>query len=305
MTAASEPPIWVLTGPTASGKSSLAVELAEMLDLEILSMDSMAIYRRMDIGTAKPSEAERARVPHHLLDLVEPHEAFDVNRYCEEAEAAVADVRQRGRSPLFVGGTPLYLMAFFKGLMDTPAAQPELRATLEARERAEPGVLHRTLAERDPTAAERIHVRDTKRLVRALEVIEVTGKTVTEQQTSFDAPQWKRACRIAAVQRPRDELHDRVKQRTIAMLDEGLLEETRAIRDSTGFSRQSAAAIGYAQCLDHLDGRFKDTEELRNRIRRATHGLVRRQTTWLRHIAEVRWFSPESGVEGLRSALEG
>ena len=300
-----EPPLWVLTGPTASGKSSLAVELAERHDLEILSMDSMAIYRRMDIGTAKPTEAERDRAPHHLIDLVEPAESFDANRYCEHADAAVADVLARGKRPLFVGGTPLYLMAFFKGLMDTPAARPELRARLEEREQQEPGCLHRTLSERDPEAASRIHARDTKRLVRALEVIEVTGKTVTEQQTSFESPQWKRPCRIAAVQRPRDELHDRVKVRTVQMLDQGLLDETRTIRDSCGFSRQSAAAIGYAECLDHLRGRFKDAEELRNRIRRATHRLIRRQTTWLRHIAEVRWFSPDCGVAALREALEG
>lgn len=298
-------PLWVLTGPTASGKSGLAVELAERCDLEILSMDSMAVYRRMDIGTAKPSTDEQQRVPHHLIDLVEPDQPFDTGRYCEVAERAVEDVLSRGKRPLFAGGTPLYLMAFFKGMIPSAEARPELRATLEERDRREPGALHRELEQRDPEAAGRIHHRDRKRLVRALEVIEVTGRPISEQQTSFAAPEWKRPCRIIALGRPRDELHQRVKVRTRAMLADGLLEETRSIQESCGFSRQSAAAIGYAQCLDHLRGRFKDEEELRNMIRRATHRLIRRQTTWLRHIGEVRWISPEEGLPGLAAAFEG
>ncbi len=298
-------PLWVITGATASGKSSLAIELAEQLDLEVLSMDSMAVYRRMDIGTAKPSPEERARVPHHLIDLVEPSESFDTSRYCDAAEHAVEDVRARGRRPVFVGGTPLYMMAFFKGLMPGPAAQPELRAALEKREDDEPGSLHRELSAVDPAAAERIHRKDRKRLVRALEVIEITGRPISEQQTSFEGEAWKRPCRIVALRRSRDELHERVKRRTVQMLEQGLLAETEAIADHCGFSRQAGAAIGYAECLDHLRGRYKDLEELRNRIRRSTHRLIRRQTTWLRHISEVRWISPEDGVAGLRAALEG
>ena len=133
----------------------------------------------------------------------------------------------------------------------------------------------------------------------------MTGKPISDQQTSFELPDWLRPCRIAAVRRSRDELHGRVKTRTAQMLADGLLEETRAIRDDCGFSRQSAAAIGYAQCLDHLRGRFKDEEELRNRIRRATHRLIRRQTTWLRHLREIRWIrEPDVGIDGVLSALE-
>jgi len=298
-------PLWVLTGPTAAGKSDLAVALCEHCDLEVLSMDSMAVYRRMDIGTAKPSPEERRRVPHHLVDVVDPDESFDTGRYCEIAERAVDDVLQRGKRPLFVGGTPLYLMAFFKGMIPSADARPELRAVLEERDRREPGSLHRELEQKDPEAAARIHRHDRKRLVRALEVIEVTGRPISEQQTSFGSPEWKRPCRIVSLSRPRDELHERVKLRTRAMLEQGLLEETRAIHESCGFSRQSAAAIGYAQCLDHLRGRYKDEEELRNRIRRATHRLIRRQTTWLRHIGEVRWVSPGDGLEGLLRAFGG
>lgn len=298
-----EPPLWVITGPTASGKSALALELAAAKGCEILSMDSMAVYRRMEIGTAKPSAEERQRVPHHLIDLVEPDQTFDTARWCALAAAACAEVRSRGRQPLFVGGTPLYLMAFFKGLMPGPAADVELRTRLRSREQQEPGSLHRELQERDPAAAGRIHPRDEKRLVRALEVLELTGRTISEQQAHFDRPGFQRRCRIVAVQRPREELHARVKARTEAMLDRGLVDEVRAIRDSCGFSSTAGAGIGYAECLLFLDRRLKDREELRNRIRRNTHRLVRRQTTWLRRLPEVRWLTPEQGVPGLLAAL--
>jgi tRNA dimethylallyltransferase len=296
-------PVWVLTGPTASGKSGLALEVAAREGLEILSMDSMAVFRRMDLGTAKPSRADRGRVPHHLIDVVEPSEDFDVSRYCALAEAALADVHRRGRRALFVGGTPLYLMALFKGLMPGPPAQPELRAELEAREAAQPGALHAELAALDPEAAARIHRRDRKRLVRALEVVRLTGTAISAQQTSFAAPGWRLPCRIVALRRPREELHARVRQRARDMLAAGLLEETRHIRDSCGFGRQAAAAIGYAECLAHLAGRFKDLEELRNRIRRASHRLIRRQMTWLRHLPDVRWVEPQAGVAGVLAAL--
>ena len=266
-------------------------------------MDSMAVYRRMDVGTAKPTAEERARVPHHLLDLVEPSETFDTARWCALAEAATQEVRTRGRRPLFVGGTPLYLMAFFKGMMQGPAADPALRAQLVAREEQEPGWLHATLSQRDPVAAARIHRHDHKRLVRALEVIELTGTAISSQQDHFDRDDWARPCRIAAVSWPREELHRRVKARVEAMLDQGLLDEVAAIEQSGGFSLTAAAAIGYAECRDFLQGRYKDREELRNRIRRNTHRLIRRQLTWLRRLRTVRWLGPGSTTADLQAAL--
>ena len=296
-------PLLVVTGPTASGKTALALELAAATGREILSMDSMAVYRHMDIGTAKPTPAERERVPHHLIDLVEPHESFDTNRWCEAAATALADVMGRGRSALFVGGTPLYLMAFFKGMMQGPAADPGLRSLLEAREAAEPGSLHAELLQRDPVAASRIHVRDLRRLVRAHEVLQRTGRPISDQQTHFDSAGWQRPCRILVVDRPRDELHERVKQRTEAMLAAGLLEETEAIDRAGGFSRTAGAAIGYAECRDFLRGRYKDLTELRNRIRRNTHQLIRRQTTWLRRLPDVVHVPAEGGVSALHDAM--
>jgi len=278
-------PILIVTGPTASGKSALAIELAEELGAELVSMDSMAVYRRMDIGTAKPSAAERDRVPHHLIDVVGPEEPFDTATWCRLAQEVVDQAA--GSPRIFVGGTPLYLMAFFKGMLEGPSADPELRARLEAAEDREPGCLHRQLTAHDPAAAQRIHVRDRKRLVRALEVFERTGRPISEQQDTFHASGWRVPCRVLWIDRDREELKERVKLRTRAMLDDGLLDETRAIRDEVGFSASAAAAIGYAECLRHLERPFKDDEELRNRIRRSTHRLIRRQTTWLRRVPGI------------------
>ncbi len=296
-------PLWVVAGPTASGKSALAVELAERCRGEIVSMDSMTVYRRMDVGTAKPTQEERARVPHHLIDLVDPHEDFDTARWCAAAAAVVEDIHSRGNQPIFVGGTALYLMAFFKGLMEGPAADPALRQELEEREQKEPGCLHVELQAKDPVAAARIHRHDLRRLVRALEVLQRTGRPISEQQDHFARDRWARPCRIAAISWPRETLHERVKLRADAMLDAGLVSECASIESSCGFSRTAGAAIGYAECRDFLRGRYKDRQELRNRIRRNTHHLIRRQTTWLRRLREVRWIPGGSQVDALQAAL--
>lgn len=298
---AAEEPLWVVTGPTASGKTALALALAERLGCEILSMDSMAVYRRMDIGTAKPTAAERARVPHHLIDLVEPHEPFDTARWCAAADAAVAAARARGRRPLLVGGTPLYLMAFWKGLLPSRPRDDALRAELAAREAQSPGCLHAELQRLDPAAAARIHPRDLRRLVRAHEVLAHSGRPISEQQRHFAAAKPARPCRIAIVTRPRDELHARVKVRTETMLQAGLLAETEAIERSGGFSPTAGAAIGYAECRDYLRGRYKDEVELRNRIRRSTHQLIRRQMTWLRRLADAHPIAADAGVDALQA----
>lgn len=292
-------PIWVLTGPTAAGKSDLALQLAESEQLEIVSMDSMAVYRQMDIGTAKPAAEACARVPHHLIDVVGPEEEFDTNLWCSAASAAVAEIRARGRQPLFVGGTPLYLMAFFKGMMQGPAAVPGLRERLHQEEAANPGCLYQRLETVDPEAAQRIHRNDHKRQVRALEYFEITGQAISEKRQQFESDEWRVPCRIAALSRDREELKERVKARTIAMLAAGLLQEVAAIDSSCGFSQTAGAAIGYAECLHHLRIGYKDEEELRNRIRRNTHRLIRRQTTWLRRIPGVQWFDPTTSVADL------
>jgi tRNA dimethylallyltransferase len=297
-------PLWVVTGPTASGKTALALELAERSGREILSMDSMAVYRRMDIGTAKPSAAERARVPHHLIDLVEPAENFDTARWCAAAAEAVAALHAAGRRVVFVGGTPLYLMAFFKGMLQGPGRDDALRAELEAREAASPGCLHAELVHSDPAAAARIHAADVRRLVRALEYRTLTGKPISEQQRHFDRSDWQRPCRIVVIERERDDLRERIKVRTEAMLAAGLLAETEGIERDGGFSTTAGAAIGYAECRDFLRGRFKDRTELRNRLRRATHRLIRRQTTWLRRLPDVVRLRGDIDATALQMAFE-
>lgn len=298
-------PAWILTGPTASGKTALAVELAERHGGELLSMDSMTVYRRMDLGTAKPNADERQRARHHLIDLVEPSEEFDTARWCAAAAAAMDEVKARGKRPIFVGGTPLYMMAFFKGLMQTPPKDEALRAELQAKEEAEPGLLHRLLLERDPEAAQRIHRNDLRRLVRAHEVHHLTGKPISAQQDHFEQAGWARPCRIVALSWAREELHERVKVRTQAMLAGGLLDEVAAIERDGGFSATAASAIGYAECRAFLRGRFKDKTELRNRIRRSTHRLIRRQTTWLRRLPDVAWVGGAAGIEPVQAALLG
>lgn len=298
------PPAILLMGPTASGKTALACAIADRYPVDIVSVDSAQVFRDMDIGTAKPDAADRARVPHHLIDLVEPHETFDTARWCEAAERTLQEVQQRGRGALFVGGTPLYLMAFFKGMMQGPSRDDALRARLEAQEQQTPGSLHEQLSRRDPVAASRIHRRDTRRLVRALEVLELTGKPISEQQDHFDRADWARPCRIVVVHRPRDDLHGRVKARTEAMLAQGLLAETEAIERSGGFSMTAGAAIGYAECRDFLRGRYKNEMELRNRIRRNTHQLIRRQTTWLRRLPDAVWVDAEHGADAVQNAFD-
>ncbi|MBM3974604.1 MAG: tRNA (adenosine(37)-N6)-dimethylallyltransferase MiaA [Planctomycetes bacterium] len=296
-------PLLVVTGPTASGKTAMAVEIAARSNREILSMDSMTVYRRMDIGTAKPTAAERARVPHHLIDLVEPHEAFDTARWCAAAEQALADLAARGKRALFVGGTPLYLMAFFKGMLASPPSDPALRAALAARDAETPGSLHEELLRLDPAAAARIHPKDLRRLVRAHEVLRQTGRTISSQQRHFDRADWARPCRVAVVERSRADLHERVRERAEQMLAAGLLAETEAIERGGGFSRTSGAAIGYAECRDFLRGRYKNPTELRNRIRRNTHQLIRRQATWLRRLPDVARVPAAGGADALAAAL--
>ena len=287
-------PVWVLTGPTASGKSGLAVELAERLDLEILSMDSMAIYRRMDIGTAKPAADERARVPHHLIDLVDPDEGFDTSRWCDAADAARAEVEARGRRVLFVGGTPLYLMAYFTGMMSGPAADDALRGRLQAREAETPGSLHRELTERDPTAAARIHPRDTKRLVRALEVLEHTGRPISEQQTSFESDAWRVPCRIATCEIETLE-HEQPVHRVLQLPASGGQDRTLELHSSP-LETHDGRLVGAVIVLD-------DVTQLRRleRVRRDFFGNVSHElktpVTAIRGLVETLIDDPDAELD--------
>jgi len=275
--------LWFLVGPTASGKTAVGIEVAEQVGAEILSLDSMAIYRGMDIGTAKPTAAEQARVPHHLIDLVEPHEAFSTGRYVEAAETAIADMAARGRRPLFVGGTALYLKALTEGFFDGPPADWPLRERLEA-EAAEHGTspLHERLRRVDPAAAARIHPNDLRRVVRALEVYETTGAPISEQQTQFGSPSQDYECIVAGLRRDRAELYERINRRVDAMFAAGLVEEVEGLLEAPrGISHAAAQFVGYAEIIAHLRGEMT-LEEARGKVKTRTRRFARRQLTWFR-----------------------
>ncbi len=287
----------VLVGVTAAGKTALSLALAEELEAEILSMDSMLVYRGLDVGTAKPSPAERDAVPHHLIDLVGPEERYDVQRYLADFRTAEAAVRARGRRPLVVGGTGFYLKAILSGLFDGPPADLALRARIEERaQRIGAQALHDELRAVDPVAAQRIHPNDAKRVRRALEVFEQTGRPLSAHQAEWgwgEARASTRPARLVGVACDEPALTRRVAARTRAMLDGGWVEEARRVRETTGFGPTAAKALGYAEVLELADGRATraETEE---RITLRTRQFARRQRTWFRKFAEILWIDPES-----------
>jgi tRNA dimethylallyltransferase len=286
--AAFDPAPVFLTGPTASGKTPLGVALAERLGGEIISMDSMAIYRRMDIGTAKPSAAERARVPHHLVDLLDPWEEFSLADYLRAAYEVLGGIAARGRRGVFVGGTPLYLKALLRGVEGGPPPVPELRARLE-REAAERGSasLHERLRQVDPASARRIHPHDLRRLVRALEVFENTGVPPSAAQVHFDRPPLPRVP-VLAIDLPRPELYRRINDRVAGMIAGGLVGEVQALlRLERPLSRTARQALGYKEVIEHLEGK-RTLAETSALVQRRSRQFAKRQLTWLRGIPECR-----------------
>lgn len=281
---------WFLSGPTASGKTSLGVRLALRLDAEIVSVDSMAVYRGLDIGTAKPDAAARRSVPHHLVDVVEPSETYNVARWLADAADAVDAIRARGRRILFVGGTPLYLRALRDGLAPLPPADAEVRGRLTAEAEASgPEALHRRLAAADPAAAARIHPRDLRRVVRALEVAEATGRPLSGAFAPRPHPVFSR--HLLVVDRPRDLLRRRIDERVAAMFAAGLVAETgAALGRPGGIGHTAAQGAGYSEAIDLLAGRITLAEAI-DRTRRRTHGLAKRQRTWLRSFTGAVWIT--------------
>lgn len=279
--------VWFLSGPTASGKSAVALELAERLNAEILSLDSMAVYRGMDIGTAKPTAAEQARVPHHLLDLVEPAAEFSLAEYVAAAHAATAEVVARGRQPLFVGGTPLYLKALLRGLFTGPPADWELRRQLAAEEDATPGTLHARLGEVDPAAARKFHPRDQRRLIRGLEVFAQTGRPLSAWQQQFDQARPAEETRVFVLDWPVDVLRTRIEQRVHAMFAAGLLDEAARVAAAGPLSRTASQAVGYREALACLAGEYDQTVA-EAAVTVATQQFAKRQRTWFRSLSECR-----------------
>ena len=304
----------ILTGPTACGKSALALDLAERIGGEILALDSMTVYRGLDIGTAKPSAAERARVPHHLVDVLDPWESLTVAWWLARAETACAEIAARGKRPIFVGGTPFYLKALLHGLFDGPPADAELRKALEAEaERDGNPALHARLATVDPKTAARLHPNDVRRVVRALEVHALTGKPISDWQQTWDTPAFAESAaevpppaRIpaAVLALPREALYDRINRRVGAMLEAGWLDEVRWLRALPHpLSREARQALGYRELLEYLEtgSEWAETVEL---IRTHTRQFAKRQLTWFRHLSSlvsVPADAPDAGAQVLKA----
>ncbi len=295
------PFVAVVAGPTASGKTGFAIELALRAGGEILNADSQQVYRGLDVGTAKPSPGERAAVPHHLLDLVDPEQGMDAARWVACADAAIAEVAGRGKLPIVVGGTGLYVRALLHGVVDAPGRDPALRTRLEE-EAARDGraALHRRLAEVDPGAAARIRPNDLVRTVRALEVA-AGGRTQSELFEAHRFAPRRYRYRLLALDLPREELHRRIGERAAAMARGGIVEEARALLSRFG-GDLPRLPIGYADAVACAEGRI-DEEELAARIALQHRRYARRQVIWLRREQDVEWLAPPFDPDAIALAL--
>jgi tRNA dimethylallyltransferase len=268
------------------------MELARRIGAEIISLDSMAVYRGMDIGTAKPTPGERQAVPHYLVDVIDPWEEFSVAQYLERADEAVAAIERKGLTPLFVGGTPLYLKALLRGLFSGPGADWDYRAELEQIARVEGSTaLHSRLAQVDPVAAAKLHPNDTRRLIRALEVHHATGRPISAEHRQIDQPTVSNLPPVFVLDWPREQLYRRINDRVEQMFSAGLVDEFRRLRASgRPFSRTAAQAVGYRETITHLAGQhdLPTTIEL---VKRHTRQFAKRQLTWFRSLSECRWIT--------------
>jgi tRNA dimethylallyltransferase len=306
--AADAPPDAILLlGPTASGKSALAMALARQLPLEIVSVDSAQVYRGMDIGTAKPTREERAEVPHHLIDLRDPAQPYSAADFLRDATDAIAAIRARGRLALVVGGTMLYARALRSGLSDLPPADAGLRARLSAQAQRDGWpAMHAALARVDAATAARLPPNDSQRIQRALEVFELTGVPLSQLQRG-PRPSALALRTIALLPADRSAMHARIAQRFDAMLAAGLLDEVRALmrRGDLSADLPSQRSVGYRQAWEHLQGRT-DAPMFRATALQATRQLAKRQMTWLRSMHDALALDPlePSTVQALRSVVE-
>lgn len=296
---------WYLTGATAVGKTDISLALAQQLGAEIVSLDSMTIYRGMDIGTAKPSLEQRSQVPHHLIDIVDPDEEYSIDCYLDAAHEKICEIRSRGSEVLFVGGTPLYLKALLRGLNSGPPANWQLREEIEA-EVAEIGnqALYERLERLDPVAASQIHPNDTRRLIRAVEVFRTTGQPISHHQLHFDEENRADDCRVFVLQRPREEQHDRINRRVDAMMQEGLVDEVKELTaDGKTLGRTASQAVGYREIVEHLHG--APLEEAVAKIQARTRRFAKRQGTWFRSLAECRFIplTAESSADDVSAEI--
>jgi tRNA dimethylallyltransferase len=299
--------ITFLMGCTGSGKGAVGRLLAQRIGAEIISVDSMKIYRRMDVGTAKPTAAQRALVPHHLLDVVEPSEEYSVAQFVAAADETIGAIRSRGRHVLCVGGTSLYIKAVSEGLFEGPSADLEVRARLKARAETEGGeVLHAEMRRIDPQAAERIHPNDLRRIVRALEVYELTGQPITALQTQWDQQRTVYDCTFVALRHSREEQSRRTNLRVARMIDAGLVAEVQGLlAEERPLSETARRAVGYAEIIAHLEGRISLDRAIED-IRINTRHFAKAQRTWFRRFPATQWIDvvPGDTAESVAARIE-
>ena len=302
---------WFLTGPTASGKTSAALVLAERIGAEIISLDSMAIYRGMDIGTAKPSLEQRSQVVHHMIDILDPNESFSVAEYLARAHRIVDEIRQRGNKALFVGGTPMYLKVLLRGIFGGPAADWEFRQQVEEQiELHGKQALHRQLAMVDSVSAHKFHPNDIRRVTRALEVYHLTGEPISHQQQEFESQNKSNKKFVFQLSWPRDVLHQRIEKRVVAMFEAGLVREVQQLLESyQELGRTALQAVGYREVLEHLKGE-RDLDETMQQVVYHTRRFARRQETWFRGFPECQQvtmtneMTPEEVVDTIIDLVE-
>jgi len=305
------PKVYFIIGCTACGKGAVARELARRVGGQIVSVDSMKVYRRMDIGTAKPPPDVRAEIPYHCIDIVEPSESFSVAQYIAAADEAIQKIAAAGAVALAVGGTSLYIKALSEGLFEGPSADPAVRQDLNRRARSEGlTALHAELAAVDAEAAGRIHPNDQRRIVRALEVYKTSGRPISQLQRQWDQGQRRYECVFVGLSRAKDDLHTRINARVRRMVDAGLAEEVASLlAEPRGLSVQAAAAVGYAEMIAHLRGEAT-LDKAAEQIKINTRRLAKKQRTWHRRWLDVQWFdlsadeTPQAAAERILCSVE-
>jgi tRNA dimethylallyltransferase len=297
--------IIAVVGATATGKTDLGLRLAEALGGEIVNADALQAYRGLDVGTAKPTPEERARAPHHLVDVLEPTQRWSAGEFARQARQAIEEIHARGRWALVVGGSGFYLKALFEGLTPLPRAQPEIRAELKRREAEEgPEALHAELAAADPASAARLAPADRQRVVRALEVLRATGRPLSEWIAAQPAPARPLSALHVGLTLPRGILYDRIAVRVAGMMQRGWLAEVQELLErGIGPSAPAFQAIGYRQLVRHVHGEITLEEAVADTVR-ATRRFAKRQQTWFRREPQVRWFDPRDLSAGVSGVLE-
>ncbi len=290
---------WFITGATASGKSAASLRLAEQVDGEIISLDSMAIYQGMDIGTAKVSVEIQNQVPHYLIDVLPPTQLFSVTQYRDAAIQKILDIRSRGKQPIFVGGTALYLKAMLRGIFDGPPADPEFREAIEDElQDVELAELHKRLQLVDPISAQKLHPNDKRRIIRALEVFKTTGEPISHLQNEFETSHSPDDCKVFTLRHQRESLHRRIQDRVDHMFASGLVDEVQSLLDRhKELGKTASQAVGYREVIQHLAGEH-DLEETKQLVLYRTRQFARHQETWFRGLPECQMIDLDPSLEG-------